>query len=169
MAGRHPETHGEGRGVGWGGIREKESGRKDRRRECRDSLTLFCQLTPADLSSRLPITYGTFKVTGSRALECMCIRPRHKRGQGSRSLTTEELCSRFHVFWYSAGLVGLVVNTRLNVTRKQSCDFSQESVRSEQSEGKVGGREGGEREGNFVILNLKANSCYYWPVLFFCV
>lgn len=31
-----------------------------------------------------------------------------------------------------------------------------------------GGR--GEGEGNFVILNLKANSCYYWPVLFFlCV
>lgn len=26
-----------------------------------------------------------------------------------------------------------------------------------------------EGEGNFVILNLKANSCYYWPVLFFCV
>lgn len=26
-----------------------------------------------------------------------------------------------------------------------------------------------EGEGNLVILNLKANSCYYWPVLFFCV
>lgn len=28
------------------------------------------------------------------------------------------------------------------------------------------GRVGGG-QGNFVIVNLKANSCYYWPVLFF--
>ena len=73
MAGRHPETHGEGRG----GIREREGGWKEGAE--RDDLTLFCQLTPADLSSHLPITYGAFKVASSRALRNMCVWARHKK------------------------------------------------------------------------------------------
>lgn len=48
-----------------GGVLEKKSGREDRRREWRDSLTLFCQLTPADLFNTLPIAYGAFKVASS--------------------------------------------------------------------------------------------------------
>ena len=57
-------------------------GEDGRREEWRDGLTLFCQLTPADLSSRLPITYGAFKVASSRALYCMSIWFQHERGQG---------------------------------------------------------------------------------------
>lgn len=54
MAGRHPESHGR---LGGGGIREREreteSEREEEEREGGHedrSLTLFCQLTPADLS-----------------------------------------------------------------------------------------------------------------------
>lgn len=44
------------------------------------------------------------------------------------------------------------------------------SPKSVWGQSKVWGRSRGFGEGNFVILNLKANSCYYWPVLcFFCV
>lgn len=73
MAGRHPETHGREKG-----IRERKSGREIRER--RDGLSLFCQRTPADLSSHLPIAVA-FQVASSHALYCMGIWSKHKGGQ----------------------------------------------------------------------------------------
>lgn len=108
-----------------GGIRERKSGREDRSREWRDGLTLFCQLTPADLSSRLPIKYGAFKVASSRALYCMCIWAQHKRSDLSQLLhrvSVEYLHILCDLIFHSAkilaavsdfGMVGLMVSMRL--------------------------------------------------------
>lgn len=103
----------------------------------------------------------------------MCIWFQHKRGQRHPRFLNSITVKSFHVivrskpaFISSAG--GQIwVQIRLLSRCDHHVMISPKRVWG-QSKGMDGGR--GKGEGNFVILNLKANSCYYWPVLFFlCV
>lgn len=65
---------------------------------------------------------------------------------------------------------GVIILTRLSMkkkTKRTILRFLPRECEVRPKQGRVGGDKKGE--GNFVILNPKANSCYYWPVLFFRV
>lgn len=110
----------------------------------------------------------------------MCIWAQHKRSELSQLLhrvSVESLHILWNLIFPSAGILAAVsdfcmVESMVNMRLLFICQCHEENnlmISPKRVWGQSKARERGRGEGNFVILNPKANSCYYWPVLFFCV